>query len=522
MGQIANILDFRAIKRTNKASWSPSPAEPPDESERTYARLIPGASAESARRRPLAETFEIRCPHLAATDTIASEIWAEILPRWLRSFRAAMLLPVTLDMTSIVLVAAFGSWIVWQETRRLSIPVTCIYVAAFLIFALAEGLYSGRRLVQQAGALARALLCAGLLTCFRATGSSRSIVPMLVLSSGSFFALVGRRWFWRIVCPASEGFRNVLIIGSGRSAQRVADAIRRDSTSLRVVKGFMAENHLRNVYGPAMLSRVAREEFVDELIIASGDAAIGEIALREAKRNALDVRVVPEICVLPSDREITFEDVGGIPLLRIQDHPAPECALTLKRALDLAVSFSGLLALSPLFLIIAVLIKLDSPGPVFYRARRIGSKGREFVCFKFRTMIRDADEIKSLLRAQNERQGAFFKLANDPRVTRFGRRLRRYSLDELPQLWNVVRGEMSLVGPRPHPPDDVSLYGVRHLQRLDFMPGITGLWQVTARQDPSFERSVELDVQYIKTWNLWLDARILWRTVVVVLQGTGA
>src|SRR5581483_4184536 len=139
MGQIANILDFRAIKRTNKASWSPSPAEPPDESERTYARLIPGASAESARRRPLAETFEIRCPHLAATDTIASEIWAEILPRWLRSFRAAMLLPVTLDMTSIVLVAAFGSWIVWQETRRLSIPVTCIYVAAFLIFALAEG-----------------------------------------------------------------------------------------------------------------------------------------------------------------------------------------------------------------------------------------------------------------------------------------------------------------------------------------------------------------------------------------------
>jgi lipopolysaccharide/colanic/teichoic acid biosynthesis glycosyltransferase len=136
-------------------------------------------------------------------------------------------------------------------------------------------------------------------------------------------------------------------------------------------------------------------------------------------------------------------------------------------------------------------------------------------------MICDADALKSDLRAQNEREGAFFKMTNDPRITRMGRVLRRYSLDELPQLWNVLRGDMSLVGPRPHPPDDVKRYQLRHLQRLDFVPGLTGLWQVTARGDPSFERSVALDVEYISRWNLWLDLRILLRTVAVVFAGSG-
>jgi lipopolysaccharide/colanic/teichoic acid biosynthesis glycosyltransferase len=136
-------------------------------------------------------------------------------------------------------------------------------------------------------------------------------------------------------------------------------------------------------------------------------------------------------------------------------------------------------------------------------------------------MVPEAEAIKHGLRARNEREGAFFKITNDPRVTRIGRLLRRYSLDELPQLWNVVLGDMSLVGPRPHPPDDVSQYKIEHLRRLDFVPGITGLWQVTARRDPSFERSVALDVEYIKNWNLWLDLRILCKTVSAVLLGSG-
>ena len=137
-------------------------------------------------------------------------------------------------------------------------------------------------------------------------------------------------------------------------------------------------------------------------------------------------------------------------------------------------------------------------------------------------MTAEADRIKDNLRVINDRHGAFFKLANDPRITRVGWFLRRYSLDELPQLWNVLRGEMSLVGPRPHPPDDVERYEPGHLQRLDFVPGMTGLWQVTARRDPSFENSVALDRQYIRQWSLWLDLRILLKTCRAVLGGTGA
>jgi lipopolysaccharide/colanic/teichoic acid biosynthesis glycosyltransferase len=136
-------------------------------------------------------------------------------------------------------------------------------------------------------------------------------------------------------------------------------------------------------------------------------------------------------------------------------------------------------------------------------------------------MVPDADALKNELRGRNEREGAFFKIGNDPRITRLGRLLRRYSLDELPQLWNVLLGDMSLVGPRPHPVDDVSQYELHHLQRLDFVPGITGLWQVTARRDPSFERNVALDVEYIKNWNLWLDVRILCKTVSAVFEGSG-
>jgi lipopolysaccharide/colanic/teichoic acid biosynthesis glycosyltransferase len=170
---------------------------------------------------------------------------------------------------------------------------------------------------------------------------------------------------------------------------------------------------------------------------------------------------------------------------------------------------------------IAVLIKLDSPGPVLYRAPRAGRKGNLFRCYKFRTMVHNADELKDALKQDNQRSGPFFKIADDPRITRLGRFLRRYSLDELPQLWNVLKGDMSLVGPRPHPVDDYVAYDIEHLARLDMMPGITGLWQVTARRDPSFRRGMELDREYIRTWSLGLDARILLKTVWAVVRGSG-
>jgi lipopolysaccharide/colanic/teichoic acid biosynthesis glycosyltransferase len=167
------------------------------------------------------------------------------------------------------------------------------------------------------------------------------------------------------------------------------------------------------------------------------------------------------------------------------------------------------------------LIKLDSSGPIFYSAMRVGRKALPFPCYKFRTMICGADVQQEELRNQNERFGATFKLNGDRRITRVGRILRKYSLDELPQLWNVLAGEMSMVGPRPHPLDDFLRYRLEDFRRLDVTPGITGLWQVTARKDPSFARNVELDDEYIRRWSLALDFKILFQTVSAVWQGSG-
>src|SRR6266478_8074847 len=196
--------------------------------------------------------------------------------------------------------------------------------------------------------------------------------------------------------------------------------------------------------------------------------------------------------------------------------------LLVKRIMDLLLSAIGVLLLWPFLFAIALAVKLESAGPVIYASLRAGKKGQEFVCYKFRTMVDGADGLKDFLRQFNERQDPFFKITDDPRVTRLGRFLRKYSLDELPQLWNVLKGDMSLVGPRPHPVDDYARYRPEDHRRLDVKPGITGLWQVIARTDPSFETCMTLDLEYVKNWSLMLDFRILMRTFPAVLAGEGS
>jgi lipopolysaccharide/colanic/teichoic acid biosynthesis glycosyltransferase len=173
-------------------------------------------------------------------------------------------------------------------------------------------------------------------------------------------------------------------------------------------------------------------------------------------------------------------------------------------------------------LAIALALRIDSRGPILYSSERIGKKGRVFKCLKFRTMVRDADKRRAEVMHMNERDGILFKITNDPRITKVGRFLRRYSLDELPQFLNVLRGEMSIVGPRPPLASEVREYKLSHLRRLDVMPGITGLWQVQARQDPSFDNYISLDVSYVDNWSVWLDLKIIARTIGVVLAGTGS
>jgi lipopolysaccharide/colanic/teichoic acid biosynthesis glycosyltransferase len=195
----------------------------------------------------------------------------------------------------------------------------------------------------------------------------------------------------------------------------------------------------------------------------------------------------------------------------------------LKRALDIALAGGALLALMPLLLLIALAIRADSPGPVFYTSTRLGRRGRPFSMFKFRTMCPEADRLKGHLQHLNTLKGPVFKMPDDPRVTRLGRLLRRSSLDELPQLLNVLRGEMSLVGPRPPLPDEVARYAPWHWRRLDVTPGLTGLWQISGRaSEADFDRWVAWDLRYIDEWSLGLDLRIIWRTLPAVWRGHGA
>lgn len=237
----------------------------------------------------------------------------------------------------------------------------------------------------------------------------------------------------------------------------------------------------------------------------------------------ITLRILPTQSELSHPKSVMWM-MGGVPCMTI---PAPIIAGTdfwVKRCFDLCCSVVLLIIFSPLYLSIALLIKLDSPGPIFFKQKRIGLHCKEFKIWKFRTMVADAEKLQKALEAKNEiKDGVLFKLKEDPRITKVGKFLRRYSLDELPQLFNVVLGQMSLVGPRPLPQRDVEKFQTPHFIRQEVLPGITGLWQVSGRSNiETFEDAVKLDLSYIENWSLWLDLKILLMTVRVVLQKTGA
>jgi exopolysaccharide biosynthesis polyprenyl glycosylphosphotransferase len=322
---------------------------------------------------------------------------------------------------------------------------------------------------------------------------------------------------------ADRGTRNVLIVGAGAVGRRIANHLETHPEMERAFCGFLDDRKPlgKGVVGRTMhLAQLARTGFVDEVILAAPyDRDLTLRVLRAAQQLRLDVKLAPDLFGCEPTRET--EQIGGVPLISLHEERLPVAGLLLKRALDLIAALIVLVVLAPVLAFIAILIKINSAGPILYAAPRAGHKGRSFCCYKFRTMVRDAEALKNGLRDRNQRQGPIFKIKSDPRITWVGRYLRRYSLDELPQLFNVLKGEMSLVGPRPHPLDDFSAYTIEDLPRLDVTPGITGLWQVTARRNPSFQAGMTLDLEYIRRWSLRMDLRILMRTVWEVLRGSG-
>jgi exopolysaccharide biosynthesis polyprenyl glycosylphosphotransferase len=409
-------------------------------------------------------------------------------------------------------------WIVLARSYGLYLPVQHM-----------GGLHEQRRVVQ-------ATTTAGLLLCgvlYITRGEAVPRVAVLVAMIFSFALLSFRRGVWRrmVYSRYKEGVatRNIVIVGSGR----VGRALRSHLESLRHLgfrfKGYIAlDAQEAEKGGNTILGTLdncvplARSLFVDEIFLSAPCERKRVMELvEEARAVGIDIRVVPDLYDgLAWNAPVEY--VGQFPTIPLHRRDMPVGAFIGKRVMDIVLSAGTLLLISPLLLVIALLVRLDSPGPILYRSGRIGRKGRTFQLYKFRTMVANAQDLKAELEHMNERDGVLFKITNDPRITRIGRILRKYSLDELPQFYNVLLGDMSIVGPRPPLASEVEQYDLTHLRRLDVLPGITGLWQVEARQDPSFDSYISLDTAYVENWTLWLDLKILARTVAVVLGGTGS
>ena len=469
---------------------------------------------------------------LASVMMMVTDVLAVILALWLASV--------------LRFYAAFGDWVSGQPTGwpEVFLPINrgylLLFIGSLLIFNRSDGLYGPlqmrscwheqRRTIQ--ACFASGLLLCGCMYVMHNAIVSRAFVAYLIGLTTLFLCML--RIFWRTFqrrrYQRGLDTKNVLILGAGRLGNVIRMQITKYGHLGRSFKGFLqiADRGSNYEAGEFMigdleqLERIARQYFIDEIIIAEPCSTATVMGLIEMARE-LDM----EVLAIPGFYDdltpgASIEYLGDFPVVSLHHRNGKVIAHLLKRLWDVTVSAIVVVALLPILLTIAVIIKVDSPGPVFYVSQRIGKKGRSFPCFKFRTMVANADRLKCSLFTQNERNGVLFKITNDPRITRVGRFLRKFSLDELPQLLNVIRGDMSLVGPRPPLQSEVELYELQHLRRLEVLPGLTGLWQIRARQDPSFERYVALDLAYVENWSLWMDLKILAQTAEVVLRGTGS
>lgn len=346
-------------------------------------------------------------------------------------------------------------------------------------------------------------------------------------------------WLWRLfklqitLSLFKRGYlqKKLLIVGAGEVGKMIAEELRsRTGLGYRVV-GFIDDNPEklgRTVAGVEVVSasgeiqealtRTGAEEIL--ITIPSERELINSI-ISKVRRYNLQIRIVPEMFNLMTTL-VEVGQLGPVPYMRIVKTPMRGVPLLLKRLFDVSVSLTGLIFIAPILLAAVTAIKLDSPGPVMFKQKRVGKNGELFDFYKFRSMVVNAEDLRAELAATNEADGPVFKIREDPRITRVGRFIRKYSIDELPQLLNVIKGDMSLVGPRPPLPNEVEEYGDIEWRRLEVIPGITGLWQVSGRSEISFNKWMELDVYYIENWSFWLDLKILLQTIPVVLLGKGA
>jgi exopolysaccharide biosynthesis polyprenyl glycosylphosphotransferase len=376
------------------------------------------------------------------------------------------------------------------------------------------------------------ILLAGLYL-FKAVVISRSLVLVVwavtcvFVAAGRLYLLSSGTWFRGHM----ERHRYFLVVGTGGPARELARNIEEGHSLGDRLIGFAYTGGAPSggldaryrVLPVDTIPALIETEPVDEVIFAVNREELENLEpiMRRCQEDGVHTRVHVDFLPLEASR-MSLEHFGAFPLLTFANSPDNEALLFCKRIFDLVLASALIVVFSPLLLLIVIVIKLTSKGPVIYRQTRCGLGGRRFTLYKFRSMVQGADKLRAELEEHNELQGPVFKISNDPRVTSAGRWLRKFSLDELPQLWNIVRGDMSFVGPRPPLAEEVAQYEKWQRRRLRMRPGLTCLWALEGRNELVFRRWMLLDLFYIDHWSLWLDLKILAKTIPLVLRGRGA
>jgi exopolysaccharide biosynthesis polyprenyl glycosylphosphotransferase len=419
----------------------------------------------------------------------------------------------------------------WHESRR---PFWLAYLVTVLLFARAD-LYADRPRRPGFTRIVGALFQTTIVALIFALAEKQHFSSYYIFYGSLCFAIVyvtGLRYLHTNVTGwllKQAGYRRrALLVGSGKHVDAVAGALSSRARTRVEIVGYISlrprpANGLRSLGVLDDFPQVIDRERVQEVIIADPDFpqehAVELVDI--CHRRGITVQIAPSTIEILLDRA-EFLPGQTVPLFTLRPPVFEGIDFALKRTFDLVLATVGLLLLSPVLLAIAVAVKLSSRGPAIYRSTRPGIGGKPFDCFKFRTMRERADQLQADLESLNEQSGALFKIRHDPRLTKIGRLLRRFSLDELPQLVNVIRGEMSLVGPRPLPMRDFERLEEWHKKRYLVLPGMTGLWQVSGRAELDFDDLVRLDFLYLERWSISLDLSILLKTIPAVLTRRGA
>ncbi len=470
--------------------------------------------------------------------------------RWARHSRRIVLFTVIVDAIMIMVSVLTGllgrttlSW--FQEANDLAGVVTSLVwflVVGWLAALAIAGTYLPKHLgagtIEYLRVLTASIMCAGGLgvACYLGKFQLSRGFFALTFLTGIPMLLIGRWAARRTVQRLRQRGRltlTTLLVGMPRPVSDLAKVLRRESWLGYRVAGVLLPNHadadriaddLPVLGRTDDLLRVVDTNDVDVVIFGPGafgsSMELRRLAWKLEDRQA-QVIVVPSVSDVSEDR-LHMRPVGGLPLVHVERPQGAAAGRWMKRLFDIVGSITVMIIAAPLVLAVSIAIMVESGRPVLFRQTRVGRDNDLFECVKFRSMVVGADALLPELLAENESDGLLFKIADDPRVTRVGKFIRRYSLDELPQIWNVLRGEMSLVGPRPALPREVAAYDEDMLRRLRVRPGLTGLWQVSGRSDLSWEDTVRLDLYYVDNWSLVQDLAILARTVKVVVKPSGA